>query len=132
MLKTIIMIQMSKEEFTILLERQRSSGLSIKDFCANEVYTESSFYYWKSKFGYSRSYRTHQADTSIEQFAPVSLYALSKLRVVRYTKSLRYPMPSQGFYILMDVVDVNDFVVFMDFKVSLLPLSYPAVSPLYL
>lgn len=72
MLKTIIMIQMSKEEFTILLERQRSSGLSIKDFCANEVYTESSFYYWKSKFGYSRSYRTHHADTSIEQFAPVS------------------------------------------------------------
>ena len=56
----------------MLLERQRSSGLSIKDFCANEVYTESSFYYWKSKFGYSRSYRTQQADTSIEQFAPVS------------------------------------------------------------
>ncbi len=41
-------------------------------------------------------------------------------------------MPSQGFYILMDVVDVNDFVVFMDFKVSLLSLSYPAVNPLYL
>ncbi len=72
MLKTIIMIQMSKEEFTMLLERQRSSGLSIKDFCSNEVYTESSFHYWKSKFGYSRSYRTQQADTSIEQFAPVS------------------------------------------------------------
>lgn len=76
MLKTIIMIQMSKEEFTILLERQRSSGLSIKDFCANEVYTESSFYYWKSKFGYSRSYRTHQADTSLEQFAPVSFKSI--------------------------------------------------------
>lgn len=56
----------------MLLERQRSSGLSIKDFCSNEVYTESSFHYWKSKFGYSRSYRTQQADTSIEQFAPVS------------------------------------------------------------
>ena len=66
------MIQMSKEEFTAILERQLSSGLSIKDFCANEVYTESSFYYWKSKFGYSRSYRAHHAYTSIEQFAPVS------------------------------------------------------------
>lgn len=40
-------------------------------------------------------------------------------------------MPSQGFYILMYVVDVNDFVVLMDFKLSLPPLSYPAVSPLY-
>jgi putative transposase len=67
------MIQMSKEEFVVLLERQRSSGLSIKDFCANEAYTESSFYYWKSKFGYSRSYRTQHSEFHTEKFAPVSL-----------------------------------------------------------
>lgn len=66
------MIQMNKEEFIVLLERQRSSGLSIKDFCVNEAYTESSFYYWKSKFGYSRSYRTQPTDASIGRFAPVS------------------------------------------------------------
>ena len=30
------------------------------------------------------------------------MYTLSKLRVVRYTKSLRYTISSQGFYILID------------------------------
>ncbi|MDD3915013.1 MAG: IS66 family insertion sequence element accessory protein TnpB, partial [Bacteroidales bacterium] len=29
----------SKEEFMAILERQQKSGLSIKDFCANESYT---------------------------------------------------------------------------------------------
>lgn len=66
------MIQMSKEEFVILLERWRSSGLSIKDFCVNEAYTVSSFYYWKSKFGFSRSYRSRDKVVPAEKFAPVS------------------------------------------------------------
>ncbi len=35
----------------VILERRQSRGLSIKDFCANESYTVSSFHYWKSKFG---------------------------------------------------------------------------------
>ena len=47
---------MSKEEFLEILSRQQQSGLTIKDFCVNEAYTESSFYYWKSKFGLSRPY----------------------------------------------------------------------------
>lgn len=66
------MIQMSKEEFVILLDRWCSSGLSIKDFCANDAYTVSSFYYWKSKFGFSRSYRSGDKATPSEKFAPVS------------------------------------------------------------
>ena len=38
------MQKMSKEEFIEILSRQQRSGLTIKDFCINEAYTESSFY----------------------------------------------------------------------------------------
>lgn len=62
---------MSKEEFLEILSRQQRSGLTIKDFCINEAYTESSFYYWKGKFGLSRPY--HAARSSSEEFAPVKL-----------------------------------------------------------
>lgn len=69
------MNQMHKEEFIVLLDRQRSSELSIKDFCTNEACTEPSFYSWKSKFGYSRSYRTHPTDASTGKFGRVSFIA---------------------------------------------------------
>ena len=36
------MQKMSKEEFIEILSRQQRSGLTIKDFCINEAYTESS------------------------------------------------------------------------------------------
>ena len=65
------MRKMSKEEFLEILSRQQRSGLTIKDFCINEAYTESSFYYWKGKFGLSRSY--HSERSSSEEFAPVNL-----------------------------------------------------------
>jgi putative transposase len=42
---------MNKEEFIELLSRQRASGLTIRDFCRNEVCAVSSFYRWKSKYG---------------------------------------------------------------------------------
>ncbi|MGL5683573.1 MAG: IS66 family insertion sequence element accessory protein TnpA [Marinifilaceae bacterium] len=45
------MIRMTKDEFLLVLERQHESGLSIKDFCLNEAYTDSIFYYWKIRFG---------------------------------------------------------------------------------
>jgi len=41
----------SKKEFLVILGRKQKSGLSIKDFCANESYTVSGFHYWKTKFG---------------------------------------------------------------------------------
>lgn len=62
---------MSKEEFLEILSRQQRSGLTIKDFCVNEAYTESSFYYWKGKFGLSRPY--HAERSSSGEFAPVNL-----------------------------------------------------------
>ena len=46
------MQKMSKEEFIEILSRQQRSGLTIKDFCINEAYTESSFYYGKESLAY--------------------------------------------------------------------------------
>ena len=66
------MMPTSKEEFMVILERQQNSGLSIKDFCVNESYAASSFYYWKSKFGFARPYNNHERKTSMEQLAPIS------------------------------------------------------------
>jgi len=63
----------SKEEFSLILERQQQSGLSIKDFCSNESYTISSFHYWKSKFGFSRAYNNHHREPSSNKLAPVSI-----------------------------------------------------------
>lgn len=63
----------SKEEFIMILERQRKSGLSIKDFCENESYTRSSFYYWKSKYGLTRPYDNHIRDTSPGRLAPINI-----------------------------------------------------------
>jgi putative transposase len=66
------MIPISKEEFRVILERQQSSGLSIKDFCSNESYTVSSFHYWKSKFGLTRPYNNHSRLTAVEKLTPIS------------------------------------------------------------
>ena len=63
----------SKEEFIMILERQQQSGLSIKDFCQNESYTRSSFYYWKSKHGLTRPYNNHVQDTSPGRLAPINI-----------------------------------------------------------
>lgn len=71
------MQKMNKEDFIEILSRQQRSGLTIKDFCVNEAYTESSFYYWKGKFGLSRPYHTDRRSSSIEEFAPVNLSSSS-------------------------------------------------------
>ncbi len=60
---------MSKEEFPAIRDRQRESGLSIKDFCKNESYSAASFYYWQSKFGLSRS--CIASSSSSDQLAPI-------------------------------------------------------------
>lgn len=67
---------MSKEDFMVILDRQQESGLSIKDFCANEAYPASCFHYWKSKYGLSRAYGSG-SHSSCAEFAPVSLRSSS-------------------------------------------------------
>jgi len=41
---------MSKEAFLSIFERQRKSGLSIREFCMNEAYSPTSFHYWSVNF----------------------------------------------------------------------------------
>ena len=78
----------SKEEFIRILERQEQSGLSIKDFCENESYTESSFYYWKSKFGLTRPYNNHVQESPSGKLAPISINAP--------VKTATCPRPCEG------------------------------------
>lgn len=67
---------MSKDDFLAILDRQQQSGLSIKDFCANEAYPVSCFQYWKSKYGLTRPYGSGSHSSSTE-FAPVSFRSAS-------------------------------------------------------
>lgn len=85
------MRKMSKEEFLEILSRQQRSVLTIKDFCVNEAYTESSFYYWKGKFGLSRPY--HAERSSSEEFAPVNLTSSSYDRVAMGSGEIRIEFP---------------------------------------
>lgn len=71
--KLYFMTPISKEEFIMILERQQKSGLSIKDFCENESYTRSSFYYWKSKYGLTRPYNNHIDGTPPDKLAPINI-----------------------------------------------------------
>lgn len=41
---------MTRNDFTIIYDCFKSSGLSITYFCENEGYSKSSFYYWRKKF----------------------------------------------------------------------------------
>jgi putative transposase len=63
----------SKEEFMLILDRQQKSGMSIRDFCANESYSASGFHYWKSKFGLSRAYNNQEQEMANEKLSPISL-----------------------------------------------------------
>ncbi|WP_234120479.1 IS66 family insertion sequence element accessory protein TnpB [Bacteroides thetaiotaomicron] len=90
------MQKMSKADFLEILSRQQRSGLTIKDFCVNEAYTESSFYYWKGKFGLSRPY--HAESSSSEEFAPVNLTSPSTTtpsydRVAMGSREIRIEFP---------------------------------------
>ena len=63
---------MDKEEFIEILKRQQSSRLNVKAFCANESYSESSFHYWKGKFGLTRPHKNYPPEMPSPVFAPVS------------------------------------------------------------
>ena len=40
--------------FELIYSRYESSGLKVRDFCANEVINEAKFYYWQKKFRESK------------------------------------------------------------------------------
>lgn len=42
------------KEFESIYSRYESSGLKVRDFCANEVINEAKFYYWQKKLRVSK------------------------------------------------------------------------------
>lgn len=64
---------MSKEKFQSVMEYQLLSGLSVSDFCHNENYPVSTFYYWRRKFGFSASRIQSTITDSGLSFAPVRI-----------------------------------------------------------
>ena len=64
---------MNKEKFLSAMNRLVTSGLSVVDFCRNEGYVVSTFYYWKQKYGLSVSRGTTSVSASEMSLAPVSL-----------------------------------------------------------
>lgn len=43
--------RMSREQFEKLNQEQQASGLKISDFCKQQGFSKTSFYYWRQKFG---------------------------------------------------------------------------------
>lgn len=43
--------RMSKSAFLDIHRRQQQSGLTVKDFCAQEGFSKTSYYHWRSQFG---------------------------------------------------------------------------------
>jgi len=64
---------MNKEKFLSAMNRFLTSGLSVVDFCRNEGYVVSTFYYWKQKYGFSVSRGSTPVPTSEISLAPVRL-----------------------------------------------------------
>ena len=54
---------MTKEAFLLLLDKQRSSGLYVREFCKREGYSLGSYYYWKGKFCSVRAPAGSETDT---------------------------------------------------------------------
>lgn len=40
---------MDEKKFIELYERQKESGLTVKEFCSNEIIAPATFYYWQKK-----------------------------------------------------------------------------------
>ena len=64
---------MNKEKFLMAMNRLRTSGLSVVDFCRNECYVVSTFYYWKRKYGICASNTEPLASDFGVALAPVSI-----------------------------------------------------------
>jgi hypothetical protein len=40
---------MDEKKFIDLYQRQKETGLTVKEFCSNEIIAPATFYYWKKK-----------------------------------------------------------------------------------
>ena len=53
------------KEFESIYSRYESSGLKVRDFCANEVINEAKFYYWQKKL--------RESKLPVQRFVPILL-----------------------------------------------------------
>lgn len=92
---------MTKEKSISVLFRQQQSGLSIADFCENEGYSRSGFYFWKQKYDITE--RELLAESSClggvkDNFVPIVINgdAPSPVYLTRlhcHLPSIPYPFP---------------------------------------
>ena len=58
--------------FEIIYSRYESSGLKVRDFCANEVINEAKFYYWQKKLRESKLPAQSFVPIMLDSNSPVS------------------------------------------------------------
>lgn len=57
------------KEFESIYSRYESSGLKVRDFCANEVINEAKFYYWQKQL--------RESKLPVQSFVPIILGSAS-------------------------------------------------------
>jgi hypothetical protein len=70
-----------EKKFLELYQRQKESGLTIRDFCSNEIIAPSTFYYWQKKLkqakrlpGFIPVIINHEKPTRYHHPAPDKLF----------------------------------------------------------
>ena len=61
-----------RESFIKIARQQIESNLSIEDFCSNNGYKRSSFYYWRKKY-HIRSTDTINHEPPFSRFTPINI-----------------------------------------------------------
>ena len=83
------------QQFELVYDRFQSSGLSVKDFCANECILHSKFYYWKKKLIEQKQLKEQSSD-----FVPIvfsgSNTQLPAKRKVQHKPILEHNDPASG------------------------------------
>lgn len=64
--------------FELIYSRYKSSGLKVRDFCANEVINEAKFYYWQKKL--------REQKLPAQSFVPIVLDSSSASSLSRTTE----------------------------------------------
>jgi len=97
------MQMMNKDKFLLVLGRQRGSGLSVRDFCGNEGYSVSSFYFWKRKFAPEsaseaapQSAAEHSAQRSASEAEHAQSAPPSGLTPVRFCSPPSVPLSAEA------------------------------------
>ena len=65
-----------EKKFVELYQRQKESGLTVKEFCSNEIIAPSTFYYWQKKL---------KSRKRLPDFIPVIVNSASTLSQGNFT-----------------------------------------------